>query len=207
MVVDVGASAVTEQPSYTRLLACGLARLIGFEPSEKHFEDLQKNKGPLETYLPYAVGDGKEGTYHLTPHVGFSSMYRMSSWVGSYFGARWGRQRERAVEIPMTTRRLDDIDEIERMDFLKIDIQGGELMVFQNAKRLLSRALDLDALRIVAPISGVLVGFEPNIGDCVQDGALAAKIYAPSEKAVEFFVQIDQLSHSQKLWLSRSGHR
>ncbi|MDU8928551.1 HlyD family efflux transporter periplasmic adaptor subunit [Alisedimentitalea sp. MJ-SS2] len=62
--------------------------------------------------------------------------------------------------------------------------------------------VDLEALRIVAPIDGVLVGFEPNVGDCVQEGALAAKIYAPSEKAVEFFVLIDQLSKEQEKGVS-----
>ncbi len=34
-------------------------------------------------------------------------------------------------ELPIATRRLDEIDEIDAMDFLKIDIQGGELDVFE----------------------------------------------------------------------------
>ena len=62
--------------------------------------------------------------------------------------------------------------------------------------------VDLEALRIVAPIDGVLVGFDPNIGDCVQEGELAARIYAPAQKSVEFFVLIDQLSHEREKGVS-----
>jgi hypothetical protein len=40
-----------------------------------------------------------------------------------------------AIEIE--TKRLDDVVERGRVDFLKIDIQGGELDVFRNAKRTL----------------------------------------------------------------------
>jgi hypothetical protein len=35
-------------------------------------------------------------------------------------------------EIPIATRRLDDIEMLDPFDLLKIDIQGGELMVFQG---------------------------------------------------------------------------
>lgn len=43
------------------------------------------------------------------------------------------------IEIP--TRKLDDVEEIERLDFLKIDIQGGELAVFRSGKSKLSKAV------------------------------------------------------------------
>lgn len=39
------------------------------------------------------------------------------------------------------TVRLDDVPETASVDLLKIDIQGGELMVFQNAERRLADAL------------------------------------------------------------------
>lgn len=40
----------------------------------------------------------------------------------------------------INTRRLDDISGITRLDYLKIDIQGGELDVFRHAKRKLAEA-------------------------------------------------------------------
>jgi hypothetical protein len=39
------------------------------------------------------------------------------------------------------TTRLDDIEEIDDVDFIKIDVQGSELCVFKNASRALSSAL------------------------------------------------------------------
>jgi hypothetical protein len=42
---------------------------------------------------------------------------------------------------PVATRRLDDIAEIEHLDFLKIDIQGGESAVFASGIGKLSRTV------------------------------------------------------------------
>jgi hypothetical protein len=39
------------------------------------------------------------------------------------------------------TKTLDSISEIEKIDFLKIDIQGGELNVFQHGKKKLTNAV------------------------------------------------------------------
>ena len=51
----------------------------------------------------------------------------------------------------------------------------------------------LEALTLRAPFDGVLLGFEPNVGDCVNAGASATRIYAPTKKAVEVFVHVNQL--------------
>lgn len=51
-----------------------------------------------------------------------------------------------------------------------------------------------DQLTVTAPYDGVLLGFDANVGDCVQEGALAAQIYDPSEKAVDIYVLIEQLA-------------
>jgi multidrug efflux pump subunit AcrA (membrane-fusion protein) len=56
-----------------------------------------------------------------------------------------------------------------------------------------SRELDLEDLTMRAPFDGVLLNFEPNVGDCVSRGTLAAQIYAPEAKIVETFVFVDQL--------------
>ncbi len=51
-----------------------------------------------------------------------------------------------------------------------------------------------DQLNLSAPFDGVLVGFDANVGACVQEGELAAQIYAPHEKAVDVYVLISRLS-------------
>ncbi len=52
---------------------------------------------------------------------------------------------------------------------------------------------DLEDLTLRAPFDGVLLGFEPNVGDCVQARTQSAQIYSPSNKSVEVFVRVDQL--------------
>lgn len=56
--------------------------------------------------------------------------------------------------------------------------------------------LSHDMLVLTAPIDGALVGFETNVGDCVQEGERAAQIYAPSQKSVDVFILIRRLSAS-----------
>jgi multidrug resistance efflux pump len=56
-----------------------------------------------------------------------------------------------------------------------------------------ARELNLEELTVRSPFDGVLLNFEPNIGDCVSQGTLAAHIYAPEKKSVETFVFVDQL--------------
>ena len=50
----------------------------------------------------------------------------------------WGTVVNR---VPVDTVRLDDVAEITALDLLKIDIQGAELMAFQNAPHLLDKCL------------------------------------------------------------------
>jgi hypothetical protein len=62
-----------------------------------------------------------------------------------------------------------------------------------------ARQIDLDELIIRAPHDGILIDFEPIIGDCVSQGSLAAKIYIPDEKSVETFIFVEQLLNSEKI--------
>jgi hypothetical protein len=52
--------------------------------------------------------------------------------------SEWGKVVER-ISIP--TVRLDDFSEIKNLDYLKIDIQGGELEVFRNGTNRLKECL------------------------------------------------------------------
>ncbi|MDJ0824581.1 MAG: HlyD family efflux transporter periplasmic adaptor subunit [Rhodobacter sp.] len=54
--------------------------------------------------------------------------------------------------------------------------------------------LNLADVELIAPFDGTLVGFEANVGDCVQEGELAAQIYVPDAKAVDVFFLISRLS-------------
>ena len=139
-VVDVGANPIDGDPPYRLLLDAGLCRVTGFEPQLEALADLRRRAGPYERYLPYAVGDGDRHTLHLCATSGFASLLEPDEQqlnLLSDFPALARVTGRHQVE----TRKLDDISEIEAVDFLKIDIQGGELAVLRAGRDKLARAV------------------------------------------------------------------
>jgi FkbM family methyltransferase len=136
-IVDVGANPVDGPAPYSALLATGRADVVGFEPWAKALDKLNQRKGPNETYLPQAVGDGQRHTLHHCLLPSMSSLLEPNPAVLSLFYgfAEWGKV---ARKEDVQTVRLDDVPETAAMDLLKIDIQGAELMVLKNAINRLS---------------------------------------------------------------------
>lgn len=138
-IVDIGASPITPSP-YAGLKSVAGCEIWGFEPNPKQFERLVARAKPNEHYLPYAVGDGATATLYLTRGAGFTSLYEPNRQVTRAMG-RFETSMEAVSTEVLETRRLDDVEEIPEFDLLKIDIQGGEVAVFENGRRLLSSAL------------------------------------------------------------------
>lgn len=139
-VVDIGANPIDGDPPYKAMLAHGLCTLTGFEPQPDAREALLARKGPLETYLADAVGDGRTHQLRVTAASGMTSLLEPDpARLHLFNGFReWGRVLR---TVSVETRRLDDIEEVGALDYLKIDIQGGELMVFEGGKSKLSQAV------------------------------------------------------------------
>lgn len=150
-VVDIGANPIDGDPPYKPMLAAGLCKVTGFEPQPEALSKLQADKSEYERYLPYAVGDGLEHTLNVCRASGMTSLFRLDRATAAVFPAyaHWG---EVVQEVLLDTRRLDDLDEIVRMDFLKIDIQGGELAVFQHGKAKLSQAVMIQTEVSLVPL-------------------------------------------------------
>lgn len=139
-IIDVGANPIDGTPPYAPLLASGDATVLGFEPNPAALDRLQAMKGARETYLPHAIGDGREHTLHVCAAPGMTSLLRPNPAVLDRFHGfpDWGRVVE---EVPVATMRLDDIPEAHGADMLKIDIQGGELMAMRHAEALMESLL------------------------------------------------------------------
>jgi FkbM family methyltransferase len=160
-VVDVGANLHGGEPPYAQMLAAGLCRVTGFEPEQGAFDELQDRNGPNERYLPYALGDGDAHTLNVCSTLsGMTSLFEPDPVTLGVF--EYLKPAGKVIErVPVQTRRLDDISEIEHLDFLKIDIQGGELAVFKGGKRKLA-----DAVAIQVEISFVtLYKDQPGFGE------------------------------------------
>jgi FkbM family methyltransferase len=141
-VVDIGANPIDGEPPYKKMLAKRLCTLVGFEPQAEALAKLNAGKGDLETYLPYAVGDGTRATLKVCQAPGMTSLFTPEPRILNQF---WGfSQFGRVVqEVTVDTRTLDGLAEIDHLDFLKIDVQGGELAIFRSGRLRLGSAVAL----------------------------------------------------------------
>ncbi|MGA8593713.1 MAG: FkbM family methyltransferase [Bryobacteraceae bacterium] len=139
-IVDIGANLIDGDPPYARLVKEGRAKVVGFEPNEAALQGLLAVKGPHETYLPYAVGDGQKHVFNLCKGPGMSSLLKPDrELLENFYGfPEWATVMN---QVEVETKRLDDISEIGAMDFLKIDIQGYELNVLMHGVQKLQETL------------------------------------------------------------------
>ena len=171
-IVDIGANPIDGDPPYKVLLDNKLCRLTGFEPQVEALQQLNNLKSDLENYLPYAVGDGQKHILNICRYSGMTSLFKPNMNTLDHFIAL-KPNAEIIQEVEVETLKLDDIDEIEQLDFLKIDIQGAELSVFQSGRNKLQHAV-----AIQTEISFItLYENQPSMGDV--DVELRAQGFVP----------------------------
>ena len=199
-VVDIGANPIDGEAPYAGLIAQGDADVVGFEPNPDALARLDAMKGPSETYLPHAVGDGARHTLHVCRAQGMTSLLRPDPAVLDCFHGfpQWGEVLE---TCEVDTVRLDDVPATEGLDYLKIDIQGGELMVFRNGAERLAGAcvvhteveflplyvgqpLFSDVDQFLRGLGYVLHRFHPLVSRVVRPLLVDNNIYAPMSQAV-----------------------
>jgi FkbM family methyltransferase len=159
-IVDVGANPIDGDPPYKAMLAAGLCEITGFEPQAAALARLEKNKGPHERYLPYALADGTERTLHVCNLEGMTSLLVPDPAHLALFNLFpiWGIVKER---IPVSTKKLDDIAEITQLDFLKMDVQGAEREVLAHGQTKLKHAVVIQTEVSFVP----LYQDQPSFGD------------------------------------------
>jgi FkbM family methyltransferase len=140
-ILDIGASRNSQEvPPYQTLVDAGQARIIGFEPNEEECATLNQEYGAPHQFFPYFVGDGQPATFHETNWMLTGSLYEPNTPLLEKF-QNLAEVVTPVATHPVVTTKVDDIDQITNVDFFKIDIQGGELAVFQNALKILAGTL------------------------------------------------------------------
>lgn len=201
-VVDVGANPIDGDPPYKGLLQRRLCRLIGFDPFPDVLNPLNASKSDLETYLPYAVGDGGSHTLKLCRGIGFASLLQPDPAALMHF-PRFSELGQVVREIPLETRRLDDIAEIDALDFLKIDIQGSELSVISHGRARLAKAVAVQIevsfipLYVDQPVFGDIdlalrgLGFVPHMFAAINKKMIAPMLGPTPAAAMNQMVEAD----------------
>ncbi len=201
-VVDIGANPIDGDPPYQEMLRQRICRVVGFDPHPEALRRLNAAKGDLETYLPYAVGDGGTHTLKICRGLGFASLLQPDEKVLTHFPG-FSELGKVVGEVKLATRRLDDIAEIRELDLLKIDIQGSELAVFKNGRTRLANAMAVHteisfvALYKDQPVFGDVslelrsLGFIPHMFAAINKRMIAPMVGANPAAALNQLVEAD----------------
>ena len=135
-VVEVGANPINDNP-YGNLRDMGACEVWGFEPDPRAYARLTSK--PNETYLPLAVGDGTARNLHVTRMPSLTSLLEPEPRTSAYL-QRMSRPMTVEDTVEFDTVALDQLDAPDAFDLLKIDVQGGEGIVYKGAAEHLDRA-------------------------------------------------------------------
>ena len=142
-IVDAGAAQFEGQHNRLITLAQKFdGKVFCFEPNPEQYERLKESVAgsPGVQVLPQAIGDGREHELKICRHPGGSSLLEPNFEVSGRYQA-FGEWLEVVRRVRLKTVALDEVEEIENSEFLKLDIQGAELSALQSATRLLSALL------------------------------------------------------------------
>lgn len=131
-VVDVGALQLGVDEVYASLIKNNRARLIAFEPDQAGYAALQKTLDKPHICFPHFISNGKPGIFYETQMPMTGSLYPLNEEVLNLYPDIAAYMQFKSTH-PVETRRLDDISEIQRIDFLKLDVQGAELDILKGS--------------------------------------------------------------------------
>lgn len=134
VVLDLGAN----MGLFSGVAAAKAARVYAFEPTPMTIDYLEKNTSFYDnvTICPYAVSDSSgKATFHINADLDADKSLGSNSMFRPEGNAHW-----QAVEVECVA--IDDFVErkgLERVDFIKADIEGAERRMLRGARKTLAR--------------------------------------------------------------------
>ena len=130
-ICDIGASPVDKTEFIENLFNNTNSKIIGFEPNIEEFKKLIET--PRKKYFNIAIGDGNEHELNICHAPGMTSFLKPNlNYLKLFHGfEEWSKIINKKK---IRTKKLDDLD--EKIDFVKIDVQGyeSEVIKFGNDK-------------------------------------------------------------------------
>jgi FkbM family methyltransferase len=140
-LADVGAACIADVPVYKPLLDEGLGHLQAFEGDPRQIETIRETWGDKVTVHDRFLADGGVHTLHIAAaESAMTSLLRPNATALQFFNgfARYGQIQE---THQIQTSRLDNVEGLPDIDFLKLDVQGAELTVLENGPRRLANCV------------------------------------------------------------------
>jgi FkbM family methyltransferase len=137
-IVDVGAQ-MGGSHAYQPLLGIGLPfQIIGFEPLVHRIEERMRHEAAGLRLFPAFIGDGKRHRFYVNSDDATSSLLPVNAafWQSHHLLSEISLVRVEDVD----TQTLDSaLRDVACVDYLKLDIQGAELMALRGASDVLKR--------------------------------------------------------------------
>ena len=142
-IADVGAQLLDSQDHiYSPLARKFPCQVIGFEPLQEELE--RRHVSDSDTVLlPYFIGDGSAQKFYETAFNPASSNFEPDFEFLEQFHALKA-MLEVVSTSEVASRKMDDIDNLTDIDFLKIDVQGSELACLRGGEQTLKNVVAID---------------------------------------------------------------
>ncbi len=131
--IDIGAHAGT----YSILLSRAANRVFAFEPSPRSFRILKALKLPNVTTFNIALGDTRGEAEMSFPRVSGETDYALATLrpLGANDYESVDRRKVAVSQLDLFEQEID----FNRVDFIKIDVEGFEMNVLRGMNNLLGR--------------------------------------------------------------------
>jgi FkbM family methyltransferase len=143
IVLDVGANFGGHTVIFSHLVGKE-GHVIAFEPVPETFAALQENVEHRSRHsnvstFPAAVGNPRSSNDSVLIRVPGDDFYQASLAIQT--AGSWAHSPDvREYSVPLRSLDADDtVQRLPRLDFVKVDVEGGELDVLKGAAKTLSR--------------------------------------------------------------------
>ena len=145
-LIEVGALAVgSTEPFYELLDYFPSSRIIGFEIDEQVCTKMNSESREGVEYFPFALGAySKEVPLYITNNPMCTSLYKPNEKLISLyhnFEVAYLKSIEKVQTTPLD--KFLEIQNINKVDFIKIDVQGAELDIFKGGQKALNNVLKI----------------------------------------------------------------
>jgi len=146
-IIEIGAVKIegSQEPFYQLLEYFPSSKIIGFELEEEVCKKMNAEAKEGIKYYPYALGKANEKRkLYITQNPMCSSLYKPNEELIRLYNAFEVAYLKEETEIDtITLDHFIEQNNIGEIDFIKIDVQGAELDVFQGGKKTLENILKI----------------------------------------------------------------
>ena len=195
-ICDIGASPIDKTDFIDDLYNNSNSKIIGFEPNIEEFNKLEKNN-PKKNYYNFAIGDGSEKILNICKGVGMTSFLEPNMDYLKNFN--WFDTNSEIIKKEkVKTIKLDSLK--EKIDFLKIDVQGYESEVIKFGEEKIKNSLVVQIETSPIPLYKNEKTFSEVIGKIEKLGfslhmfnKVNTKPFKPMQINNSFFIGINHL--------------